>query len=123
MSEHAGTAEGTLRAWAAANVAGDMGAWRNLVTDRFTYTHSNSNHESAAEVIEAFNRGRSYRSWDVEQVHEERYSGCAVLTGTASLGVTREGQPASLHVRFTATAVEQDGEWRLAAFQTTRLPD
>ena len=113
-----------FRAWAAAIPPADTDTLGALMTDGFTYVHSSSNLEPKDELIAAFQNGRRYRSWDIRgDVRETRYPGCAVLVGIADLGVTRDGESAFLNVRFTATLVEDSSGWRLAAFQTTRLPE
>jgi len=118
-----GTTPGeTFRAWARANVAADMATWATLVTDGFTYVHSNSNFETKQQVIDAFNGGRRYLGWDIVGLEERAYPGCVILTGTADLTVGRPDATNVLHIRFTSTAVPEDGGWRLAALQTTRLP-
>jgi ketosteroid isomerase-like protein len=117
------TPEATFRAWAQANVAADMTTWATLVTDGFTYVHSNSNFETKQQVIDAFNGGRRYHGWDIREIEERVYDGCAILTGTAALTVGQAAAPNILNIRFTTTVVPEDGGWRLAALQTTRLPD
>lgn len=113
-----------FRAWAAANVAADMGVWSPLVAEDFTYVHSRSNLETKAELVAAFEGGRRYRSWEVESLEERRYDGCAVLNGVAHLGVGPAAEGAVLDVRLTATLVAGGDEgWQLAALQTTRLAD
>lgn len=113
----------TLRAWARANVAADMATWGTLVTDGFTYVHSNSNFETKQQVMDAFAGGRRYHGWEIRELAERAYAGCTILTGTAALTVGRAEAPSVLNIRFTSTVVPEDGGWRLAALQTTRLPD
>lgn len=113
----------TFRRWAAANVAADMATWATLVTDEFTYVHSNSNFETKQQVIGAFEAGRRYHGWDIKDLAERSYPGCTILTGTAALTVGRVEAPSVLNIRFTTTVVPDGGGWLLAALQTTRLPD
>ena len=122
MSSDTSTPTATLQSYGAATVAADMDEWKALVTDRFTYVHSSSVRETRDELVAAFEGGRRYRSWEIEETVEEHYPGCTIVTGIGHLGVTRDGEPASLDVRFTAALVPADDEWRLAAIQTTRLP-
>ncbi|TAJ19894.1 MAG: nuclear transport factor 2 family protein [Dehalococcoidia bacterium] len=117
------TPEATFRAWAKANVAADMATWATLVTDEFTYVHSSANFETKQQVIDAFNSGRRYHGWDIKEIAERAYEGCRILTGTAALTVGKVEAPNILNLRFTATAVPSPDGWRLAALQTTRLPD
>jgi hypothetical protein len=117
----AATPEDAIRAFAEANRNADMATWRELVLDGFTYVHSASNKETKEEVIAAFENGRRYGGWEVEDLQTADFDGTAVVTGIGHLGV-RSDPPRTLNVRFTATLLDRDG-WRLAAFQTTRLPE
>ena len=112
-----------FRRWAAANVAADMGAWEPLVAEDFTYVHSRSNLETKAELMAAFEGGRRYSRWEIEELVERQYSGCAVLNGVAHLTAGTSEAPVNLDVRLTATLVPNGDSWRLAALQTTRLQD
>jgi ketosteroid isomerase-like protein len=113
----------TFRRWAAANVAADMDAWAPLVADDFTYVHSRANIETKAEMVEAFTNGRRYGGWEIEDLSERLYPGCAVLNGIGHLLAGRAEAPTRLDVRFTATLVPAGDGWQLAAMQTTRLPE
>ncbi len=113
----------TFRAWAAATLAADMDAWATLVADDFTYVHSSSNIETKAQLIEAFTvGGRRYRGWEIEDLTERHYPGCAVLNGIGHLLSGRAEAPTPLNVRLTATLIPRGDGWVLAALQTTRLP-
>jgi ketosteroid isomerase-like protein len=116
------TPSDVFRAWAAANVAADMEAWNPLVADDFTYVHSRSNLETKPELLAAFEGGRRYARWEIEELSERRYPGCAVLNGVAHLTAGTADAPVQLDVRLTATLVEGGPQgWQLAAIQTTRL--
>ena len=111
-----------FRRWAAANVAADMEVWGPLVADDFTYVHSRSNVETKGELLEAFANGRRYRGWEIRELAERQYPGCAVLNGVAHLEAGPADQPVAFDVRLTATLVPGGPEeWQLAALQTTRL--
>lgn len=117
------TPSDVFRAWAAATLAADMVAWAPLVADDFTYVHSNSNLETKAQLIEAFIvGGRRYRGWDIEALTERQHGDCAILNGIGHLLGSAE-PPRPLNVRLTATLLREGGRWRLAALQTTRLPE
>jgi hypothetical protein len=101
-----------------------MDVWAKLVADDFTYVHSSSKLETRAQVIEAFIvGGRRYHGWEIEELVERQYEGCAVLNGIGHLLAGRAESPTPLNVRFTATVVPQGENWVLAALQTTRLPE
>ena len=101
-----------------------MDAWEKLVADDFTYVHSSSNLETRAQLLEAFIvGGRRYHGWEIEDLSEREYAGCAVLNGIGRLLAGRAEAPTPLNVRLTATLVREDERWVLAALQTTRLPE
>jgi len=45
-----------------------------------------------------------------------------VLTASARLEVTTRGQTSPAHLRFLHVWVNNDGQWQLAAHQSTRIP-
>jgi ketosteroid isomerase-like protein len=115
------TATEALRRWAACAVAGDSEGWSALTTKAMTYTHSNSMYETRDDVVAAFAAGRRYTRFDLEETRESLYGDAAVVTGITRAAVDRE-PPLELNLRFTATLVRADGDWRVAAYQTTPLP-
>ena len=121
MAETTGSPEEVVREWAHANTQGDVDTWDRVVLDGFSYVHSASNLEHKGEMLEAFRNGRRYSKWDAEEMATQDFGGTAVVTGIGRLEVPRE-PPVVLNVRFTATLLDRDG-WKLAAFQTTRLPE
>ena len=121
MAETTGSPEDVIRQWAKANTEGDVETWDRVVLEGFSYVHSASNLERKPEMLEAFRNGRRYSKWDTEGMATEDFGGAAVVTGIGRLEVPRE-PPLVLNVRFTTTLLDRDG-WKLAAFQTTRLPE
>lgn len=115
------TATEALRRWAACAVAGDSEGWAALTTKAMTYTHSNSMYETRDDVVAAFAAGRRYTRFDLEETRESLYGDAAVVTGITRAAVDRE-PPLELNLRFTAALVRADGDWRVAAYQTTPLP-
>src|SRR5690606_7978099 len=122
MAQTTGSPEDVIRQWARANIEGDVDTWYSLVLDGFSYVHSASNLERKPEMVEAFRNGRRYSRWDAEDMTTQDFGGgAAVVTGIGRLEVPRE-PPVVLNLRFTATLLDRDG-WKLAAVQTTRLPE
>jgi len=121
MAQTTGSPEDVIREWAHANTQGDVETWDRVVIDGFSYVHSASNLEDKAQMLEAFRNGRRYSKWNPEGMVTQDFGGTAVVTGIGRLEVPRE-PPVVLNVRFTATLLDREG-WKLAAFQTTRLPE
>ncbi|HYG62121.1 MAG TPA: nuclear transport factor 2 family protein [Thermoanaerobaculia bacterium] len=108
----------------AAMVARDRQALERLLADDLTYTHSTGQVESKAQFLESIAAGGLvYQAIDPEEVAVRVYGETAVVTGRASLRVESRGQALVLPVRFTSVYVRKDGLWRLAAWQSTRLPE
>ena len=105
--------------WVACMVAGDMAGWAARATEGLTYTHTTALCETRDEVVAAFEAGRRYTALTTEGVSEHVYDGAAVVTGIGHATIEVAGE---LDMRFTATLVRQDDDWRVAAWQSTRLP-
>jgi hypothetical protein len=116
------TPSDTMRAYAQATVAADTAAISGLTDDQFTYVHSSALYETKEQLIAAFEGGRRYKGWDIQEMVERPHAGCTTVTGTAILTTAREGAPL-LNIRFTTTMVQDGGGWKMAAMQTTRLPE
>jgi ketosteroid isomerase-like protein len=107
----------------AAMVAGDVAALGPLLADELTYTHSNGWVETREQFLESIrSKALQYRSIDPGDVAVRVYGEAAVVTGKAAMKVLSNGQDLAMAVRFTAVYVRREGGWRLAAWQTTRLP-
>ena len=48
------------------------------------------------------------------------YGDTAVITGAATIGL--RGQAAPFTLRYTLVYVKREGQWRMVAWQSTRLP-
>jgi ketosteroid isomerase-like protein len=108
----------------AAMVARDRAALERLLADDLTYTHSTGQVESKAQFLESLASGALiYRSIEPEEVAVRVYGETAVVTGRAVMRVENRGQALVLPVRFTSVYVRREGLWRLAAWQSTRLPE
>jgi ketosteroid isomerase-like protein len=107
-----------------AMVGRDRQALEGLLADDLTYTHSTGQLESKAQLLELISSGALvYRSIEPEEVAVRVYGDAAVVTGRALIRVENRGQALVLPVRFTSVYVNRDGLWRLAAWQSTRLPE
>lgn len=108
----------------AAMVAGDTAALAPLLADDLTYTHSNALVETKDAFLTSITaKAIQYRSLQPSGVKIQLYGDSAVMTGRVDIQVTLRGQDVALPARFTAVYVRQAGAWRLAAWQTTRIPE
>lgn len=108
----------------AAMVARDRPALERLLADDLTYTHSTGQVDSKAQFLDSLASGALvYRSIEPEEAAVRVYGETAVVTGRAVMRIENRGQTLVLPVRFTSVYVRRDGLWRLAAWQSTRLPE
>jgi hypothetical protein len=119
--------EDELRAAQAARIAAttrvDLQALGEILADELTYTHSSAKLETKAEFLEALRTGAyKYRSIAPRDVTARVYGEAAVLSGVAEVDVVSGGNPLLLKLRFTEVWVKKGGRWRLAAWQSTRMP-
>ena len=106
-------------------VAGDVAALAPLLADDLTYTHSNGLVETKEHFLASISsKAIQYQALVEKDAKVQLYGGdAAVLTGGVDIQAVFQGKPVALPARFTAVYVRQEGSWRLAAWQTTRLPD
>lgn len=107
----------------AAMVQVDAAALAGLLADDLTYTHSNGVVENKAQFLESLSSGRlRYLSIEPSEVVVRVYGDTAILTGRSTMKVKTGEQETTLPIRFTDVWVRQAGRWRMAAWQSTRIP-
>lgn len=102
----------------------DVPALEKLLADDLVYVHSSGGVESKQQFLATIRSGAlKYKKIAPEGVFYRISDSLAVVTGKSSIEVEREGKPQSFRVRFTAVYQKSPAGWRLAAWQTTRLPE
>ena len=116
--------ESTQR-WLAATVRADADALDELLEDGYTFTHATTAiTDTREEWLESFRSGRRrYKSWEISDVSVRLFAGAAIMTGRGRQEVVRADGIFNLNTSFTNVWVEQDGQWRLAVWQATLVPD
>jgi uncharacterized protein (TIGR02246 family) len=106
-------------------VAGDVTALGAVMTDDLTWTHSNAAVESKAEFLEAVRTGKyRYRSTSFDERRVRLHGDAtAIVSGTCLVAVTTDGRDIQVKLRFTELYVRQAGAWKMALWQSTRVPD
>lgn len=106
----------------AAMVRADVPELDRLLAGELTYTHSNGQVETREKFLASIAaKTLIYRSIEPSGVEVRVYGEAAVATGQVDMKVTAAGKDLAFAARFTAVYVREDGVWRLAAWQTTRL--
>jgi ketosteroid isomerase-like protein len=127
---NAGEAERAVLAaterWLAGTVAADAEALDLLLTPGYVFTHATTAAaDTREEWLGSFRSGaRRYRVWQIADVALQSFPGSVVMTGRGHQEIVRpSGEIVELNTRFLNVWVEQDGHWRCAAWQATRIPD
>lgn len=95
-----------------------------LLCKDLVYTHSSARLDTKESLIGAMESGATvYTSVEPSNVAAQDLGDSVVLTGTAKITVVANGNPNSFGVRFTDVYHNQDGTWRMVAWQSTKTPD
>lgn len=102
----------------------DIAKLNNLLCNGLVYTHSTARLDSKESLIGAMQSGATvYTSVEPSDVEAQDLGDAVVLTGRAQISVVANGTPRELDVRFTDVYHNQDGTWRMVAWQSTLRPD
>jgi ketosteroid isomerase-like protein len=105
--------------WTQAAVRQDAAALKRFLADDLQYAHAGGQLQTKDEYIQAVTTGPArYESFTFSDVKVVTYGKAAVLT--AYVDVKLVGRE-SFRVRTLQVYVEHDGQWRMAAHQSTRL--
>lgn len=109
-----------------AMIAADIAALDALLTRDCVYVHSNGSVQTKRALLAALQTGgMRYAAIRYAAPPEIRVYGpdAAVLTGTTHLEVKlADGRTLKPTLLVTAIYVRQDGQWRLASYQSTNAP-
>jgi uncharacterized protein (TIGR02246 family) len=107
----------------AATVAGDLAGLGAMMTDDLTYTHSSGVVESKAEFLDGLKSGRYvYREITPRPRRVRVHGDAAVVSGPCHIVIEPGGKRSELDLYFTELYVKEAGAWRMALWQSTRLP-
>ena len=95
-----------------------------LLCKDLVYTHSSARLDTKESLIGAMESGATvYTSVEPSDVAAQDLGDAVVLAGAAKITVVANGNPNSFGVRFTDVYHNQDGTWRMVAWQSTKTPD
>jgi ketosteroid isomerase-like protein len=107
-----------------AMVAADYAALDKLLADDLLYAHSSGDIDDKSKLVGAMRSGaRTYKKMTTDDTRYRVDGRLAVVTGRVAVEVARDGKPTNFKARFTAVYEKAPSGWRLAAWQTTRLPE
>jgi ketosteroid isomerase-like protein len=100
----------------------DIAALNKLLAEDLIYTHSSARLDTKKSLIGAMESGATlYTSVEPSEVVAQDLGDAVVLTGIAAISVNSGGNPNSFRVRFTDVYADQNGQWRMVTWQSTKL--
>jgi Domain of Unknown Function (DUF1259)/Domain of unknown function (DUF4440) len=111
------------RQFESAVLQGDVAFFERVLAPEFTHTSQNGKHRNRAEWLANHKAGKSpYDSLNSDGIIVRVYGPAAIVTGKiAPKGRSSSGAPIEGEYRFIRTWVNHDGNWQVAAFQSTRI--
>ena len=107
----------------AATIAGDVAAVAAMMTDDLTYTHSSGVEESKAEFLDGLKNGKYvYREITPRGRKVRVHGDAAIVSGPCHVVIEPGGKRTEIDLYFTELYVKEAGQWRMALWQSTRLP-
>ena len=101
----------------------DVAKLKNMICKDLVYTHSSARLDTKDSLIGAMESGATvYTSVVPSDVTAQDLGDVVVLTGAAQISVVSGGNPNSFGVRFTDVYQNQNGTWRMVAWQSTKTP-
>jgi hypothetical protein len=102
----------------------DTAALKGMLCKGLVYTHSSARQDTKQSLIDGMEAGTTvYTSIEPSEVKAQDLGNAVVLTGIAAIGVNSGGKANSFRVRFTDVYENQNGTWRMIAWQSTKIPD
>ena len=107
----------------AATIAGDLAALAAMMTDDLTYTHSSGVEETKAEFLDGLKAGKYvYREIAPRDRRVRVHGEAAIVSGPCHVVIEPGGKRTEIDLYFTELYVKEAGRWRMALWQSTRLP-
>jgi len=103
---------------------GDWAALDAALADDLTYVHSTARLESKAEHIGNLRAGKPhYRGIAPRDRKARVQGGIGLVNGVSEMHVERDGKAQRFTVRYLAVYAKTGDQWRMIAWQSTRVPD
>jgi ketosteroid isomerase-like protein len=107
------------RGWTQAAVKQDAAGLQRFMADDLQYAHAGGQTQTREQYIAAVTRGPAhYESFTFSDVKVKLYGKVAVLTGFVDVKMVNQDP---FRVRTLQVYTENNGQWQMAAHQSTRL--
>lgn len=101
----------------------DVAKLKTMLCKDLVYVHSSARTDTKESLIGNMESGKTvYNSVEPSDVKAMDMGDVVVLTGKAQIKVSANGTPNAFGVQFTDVWQNQNGTWRMVAWQSTKLP-
>jgi len=101
---------------------GDWPGLEATLADDLTYVHSTARLESKTEHVANLRAGKPhYRGIAPRDRQVRVHGGVGVVNGVSEMHVERDGKEQSFTVRYLAVYAKAGGQWRMIAWQSTKV--
>ena len=102
----------------------DWNALDLALADDLTYVHSTARLESKTEHVANLRAGKPHYRGIAPRDRKARVHGdVGIVNGVSEMHVERDGKEQRFTVRYLAVYKNAGGQWRMIAWQSTRVPD
>jgi ketosteroid isomerase-like protein len=102
----------------------DGGALENALADDLSYVHSTARFETKTDHLANVRDGKPYYRGIAPRDRQVRLLGdTAIITGVSNMHVERDGTEQRFTIRYLAVYRREGDRWRMAAWQSTKLPE
>jgi ketosteroid isomerase-like protein len=103
---------------------GDWAVLDAALADDLTYVHSSARLESKTEHLANLRAGKPHYRGIAPRERRARVHGTmGIVNGVSEMHVDNAGKEQRFTVRYLAVYAKTDEQWRMLAWQSTRLPD
>jgi ketosteroid isomerase-like protein len=103
---------------------GDWAALDAALADDLTYVHSSARTESKAEHLANLRAGKPHYRGIAPRERRARVQGAlGIVNGVSVMHVENAGKEQRFTVRYLAVYAKAGEQWRMLAWQSTRVPD
>ena len=113
----------TMDAWKQATMKKDRAALEKILHNDLTYSHSNTNNETKADVIKSVTTGKTtVEAIDFSDTTVRIYGNTALVKGKVDIRNNADGKSTTANLNILHVLVKGPSGWQLVARQATRLP-
>ena len=106
-----------------AMVRTDLRFLDSILDEDLIFTHASGKIDSKSSLIESLSKGTLiYNQIEIHHPRVRRYGACGVVTGESLLDITVQGENRKLQLQFTTVWIEDQGRWKVVAYQSTHIP-